>query len=266
MDKINDLTKKHKEEEKLLESRVLDKIKQSNSRNRFTNTDFLDLAEQEDVKKIISIRKLDNYNLFGGYENAERKMLVIFPDMINEYVNKDSFYSQIMKIIRVILPKELFGTYEHKNYLGALMKLGIKREKIGDILVREDGADIIISSDIEKFILLNLGGLTRFQKSKIESKDITELIYIESEKEIFKINIPSMRLDCIVGELARCSRNEALDIIKQERVFVNFKEELSQGKQITEGTYITIRGKGRFKIIKVDGTTRSGRLNVLVEK
>ena len=266
MDKINDLTKKQKDEEKLLEARVLDKIKQSNSRNRFANTDFLDLAEQEDVKKIISIRKLDNCNLFGGYENAERKMLVIFPDMINEYVNKDSFYSQIMKIIRVILPKELFGTYEHKNYLGALMKLGIKREKIGDILVRKDGADIIISSDIEKFVLLNLGGLTRFQKSKLESKDITELIYKEPEKEVFKINIQSMRLDCIVGELARCSRSEALDIIKQERVFVNFKEELSQGKQITEDTYITIRGKGRFKILKIEGTTRSGRLNVLVEK
>ncbi len=266
MERINEVTKKQKEEEKLLEAKILDKIKQSDSKNRFANTDFLDLAEQETVKKLIDTMKLDNCQLYGGYEKAERKMLVIFPKMLNEYINKENYLYQTMRIIRIVLPKELFGTYEHRNYLGALMKLGIKREKIGDILVREDGADIIISCDIEKFLLLNLNGLTRFQKSQIESKDIKELIYNEKEKEILRINIPSMRLDCIVGELSRCSRNDALEIIKQERVFVDFKEELSHKKLISENTYITIRGKGRFRIIQIEGTTRSGRLNVLVEK
>lgn len=266
MEKINELTKKQKSDEKLFESKILDKIKQSDSKNRFTSSDFLDLSQQMSVEKIMQIKKVENYQLFGGYEEAERKMLIIFPNMINEYVNKENFYKQIMKIIRVKLPKELYGTYEHKNYLGALIKLGIKREKIGDILVRRDGADIIISSDIEKFVLLNLKTLTRFQKSEIEALNISDIIYIKPEKEIIKINIPSMRLDCIVGELARCSRNEASDIIKQERVFVNFKEELSNGKQIEENTYITIRGKGRFKILKVEGTTKKGRLSVIVEK
>ena len=266
MDKINELTKKQKDEDKLLEAKILDKIKQSNSKNRFTNTDFLDLSEQSIATKVISMQKVENGLLYGGYEEAERKMLVVFPEKISEYVNKESFYSQIMKIIRVEIPKEMIGIYEHKNYLGALMKIGIKREKVGDILVRESGADIIISSDIEKFVLSNLGTLTRFQKAHIQSTSIENLIYEERKKEIIKINVPSMRLDCIVGEIARCSRSEALDIIKQERVFVNFKEELSQGKQIPEDTYITIRGKGRFKVLKIEGTTRSGRLTVLIEK
>ena len=266
MEKINEVSKKQKEDEKLLEAKVLDKIKQSDSKNRFANTDFLDLAEQEIVRKIVTAMKVDNCQLYGGYENSERKMLVIFPKMLNEYINKENYLHQTMKIIRIILPKELHGTFEHRNYLGALMKLGIKREKVGDILVRNDGADIIISCDIEKFLLLNLNTLTRFQKSKIESKDIQELIYCEKEKETLKINVPSMRLDCIVGELARCSRNDALEIIKQERVFVNFKEEMSHKRNIAEDTYITIRGKGRFKIVKIEGTTRSGRLNVIVEK
>lgn len=266
MDKINELTKRQKDEEKLLEAKILDKIKQSNSRNRFTNSDFLDLSQQLQMQKIINMQKLQNYKMFGGYEEAERKMLIIFPDTINEYVNKENYYKQIMKVIRVELPKELYNTYEHKNYLGAIMKLGIKREKVGDILVRNDGADIIISFDIEKFLLMNLKTLIRFQKSKITSLEINDLRHVETEKEIIKINIPSMRLDCIVGELAKCSRSEALDIIKQERVFVNFKEELSQGKQIEAGTYITIRGKGRFKILKIEGITKKGRINLIVEK
>lgn len=266
MNKVNELTKKQKEDEKLFEAKIIDKIKQSKSRNRFTNSDFLDLSQQENTKKIMLIQKAENCKLYGGYEEAERKMLVVFPEEISEYTNKDNFYNQVMKIIRINLPKELYSTYEHKNYLGALMKLGVRREKIGDILVRADGADIIISADIEKFILLNIGTLNRFKKADIQSISINNLIYTKTKEIILKINIPSMRLDCIVGELARCSRSEALEIIRQERVFVNFKEELSQGKQISENTYVTIRGKGRFKILKIEGKTRSGRLTVSVSQ
>lgn len=266
MEKLNELTKKQKEEDKLLEAKVFDKIKQSKNRNQFSHTDFLDLSQQELVKKIMTIHHFDHGKLFGGYEGAERRMLIIFPQMIQEYIDEDSYYKKIVKGIRILLPKELYGTYEHRNYLGALMKLGIKREKIGDILIREDGADIIISIEIEKFLLENLKTLTRFQKAKISSISISEVMVAPTKKEQFTINVPSMRLDCIVGELARCSRSSALALIQQERVFVNFKEELSQGKQISENTYITIRGKGRFRIVKIEGTTRSGRLNILIEK
>ena len=75
-----------------------------------------------------------------------------------------------------------------------------------------------------------------------------------------------MRLDCIVAELARCSRNEANKLIEEERVFVNFEEEIVSSKKIEENSYITIRGKGRFKILEISGETKSGRLNLLIEK
>lgn len=75
-----------------------------------------------------------------------------------------------------------------------------------------------------------------------------------------------MRLDCIVGELAKCSRTEANKYLEAEKVFVNFKEEIRASKNILEGDYITIRGKGRFKITKILGTTKSGRLSVEIEK
>ena len=142
------------------------------------------------------------------------------------------------------------------------MKLGIKREKIGDIIVRNDGADIIVKKELAEYVKNNLNGLTRFQKSKIEIKNIEELIYIEPEKQVIKINIPSMRLDCIVGELAKCSRNEANKILESERVFVNFKEEIRPSKNVEEGDYITIRGKGRFRIVKILGTTKKGRISL----
>ena len=146
------------------------------------------------------------------------------------------------------------------------MKLGLKREKVGDIIVRSDGADIIISKDIEEFLLQSLNGLIRFQKAEITSEDISDLKYVLPEKKIFKINVPSMRLDAIVGELARCSRNDASRLLEEERVFIDFKVEIRGTKQVKEGTQITIRGKGRFKITQILGTTRKGRYTLEVEK
>jgi RNA-binding protein YlmH len=166
----------------------------------------------------------------------------------------------------VTLPKELWGTFEHRTYLGALMKIGLKREKIGDILVRNDGADIVISNDIKDFIINNINQLTRFQKAKIESLTVNQIKYIPAKNEIIKINVASMRLDAIIGELVRCSRSDSSELLEQERVMVNFKEEIRGTRIIEDNTMITIRGKGRFKINKILGNTKSGRTNVEVIK
>ncbi len=265
MDKIVESTKLQKDIDKLLIAKVLDKLKIVQAKNRVENTDFLDLAQKSIVEEILNKRKDENYLFFGGYKQAERTMLVLIPfETSNE--NNDKIFSNIMSAIRVSLPKELIGKYEHKSYLGAIMKLGVKREKIGDILVRDDGADIIISSEIEKFLINSLGTLTRFQKAKIEKINLEDINYIEKEKQIIKINVPSMRLDAIVGELAKVSRSDANKYIEQERVFVNFKLELRNSRTIEENTIITIRGKGRFTISKILGETRSKRINLEVEK
>lgn len=314
MDKINELTKQQKEDDKLLVSKVLDKIKFVEARNRFENTDFLDLAQKQLISEMLQKRNQIEYEFFGGFEEAERTMLILMPEdylkleningISNEYnklENSNNFfdktdklnyendeiqysndvkynhdavnnkmitniYNQIMSIIRITLPKELWGTFEHRTYLGALMKIGLKREKIGDILVRHDGADIVISNDIKNFMINNINQLTRFQKAKIESLKIDQIKYTPAKNEIIKINVPSMRLDAIIGELAKCSRSDSSELLEQERVMVNFKEEIRGTRIIEDNTMITIRGKGRFKINKILGNTKSGRINVEVTK
>ena len=249
MNKVVELTKSQKDEDKLLIAKLLDKIKLVDARNRFDNTDFLDLSQKYLLEDILNKRKVSNYKFFGGYEQAERTMLFLFPDTNQN----NKMFEQVMSIIRITLPKELWGTFEHRTYLG-------------DILVRDDGADIVVASSIENFVLNNLTNLKRFQKSKIERVNISEIQYVEKPKQIYKINVPSMRLDAIVGELAKVSRNDANTYIEQERVFVNFKLELRKSIQVEEGTIITIRGKGRFNIAKILGQTRSNRINLEVEK
>ena len=174
--------------------------------------------------------------------------------------------ANIVQIIRIELPDDLKGKYTHRDYLGAVIKLGLKREKVGDIIVDNDGADIIVEKDITKFLVENLGSLTRFAKSKITVENIDDLRQVEIKKQELEIIVSSLRLDNVISELARCSRNKALEIINMERVFINFQNETKKTKQIKTGDMITIRGKGRFYIKELIGQTRSGRTIIKIEK
>ena len=147
------------------------------------------------------------------------------------------------------------------------MKLGLKREKVGDIIVGEDGADIITLNEFADVLKTQLPSLTRFENAKIEIEEIQNVRKLELKIEEVTIIVPSLRLDNIVSDLARTSRSKASEIIAQERVFINGQNETKNSKTVKLGDVITIRGKGRF-IIKefTTGTTRSGRTVVLIEK
>lgn len=266
MERDIELSKEQKNEDKYLIAKVLDRIKFANNKNRIEATDFLDLRQKSILEETLLKFKYSNYEFYGGYSEAERKVLVIFSENIDKNYIKEEIYNQFVEVLSIVLPNELKGQYQHRNYLGAIMKLGIKREKIGDILVRDDGADIIVKRDISEYVMNNIKQLTRFKKAKIEIKDIVDLIIELPKKELLKIVVPSMRLDCIVGELVRCSRKDANEYLLSERVFVNFKEEIKSSFNIKEGDYITIRGKGRFKINKIIGETRKGKISVEIEK
>ena len=259
---LNDYREK---DDKILLAQILDKIERVEHKNKIEHTDFLDMAQIELVQKFINKIKIKNYMSYGGGEQAERKKFIIYPERFNpEIVEKN--LSNIAQIIRIELPDDLKGQYAHRDYLGAVIKLGVKREKVGDIIVDRNGADIIVDKDITKFLLENLGGLTRFSKSTITVQKIENLRPVEIRKEELEIIVSSLRLDNVISELARCSRNKALDIINMERVFVNCQNETKKTKQIKIGDMITIRGKGRFYIKEQIGQTKSGRTILKIEK
>lgn len=266
MDKVNELSKEQKNEDKVLIANVLDKIKNSQKRNSFENTNFLNMREQALIKNILLMRKFENYEFFGGVEQAERKILFIYSEKVMQYeAEKLKIKNEKIKCLNIDLPKEEYGKYTHKTYLGAIMKLGIKREMIGDIIYTNQGAQIIFENDIEKFLLSNIPLLTRFKKAKIEISDINTIKFIKPQTETRRIVVPSMRLDAIISEIARCSRNTANDLLKQEKIFLNFKEEIIGSKKVKEGDIISIRGKGRFKVNKILNETRNQKLALEIE-
>ena len=266
MDKQLILSKYSKPEDKLLISKMLDKIELSKSKNKIENTDFLDMYQKHLLEKILKQEKVENYIISGGVEDTERNTIIFYPEKLK--VVAENNYKKILPIvcIRINLPKEMYGKYSHRDYLGGLMKLGIKREKVGDILVFNDGADILILDEISKFLFNNISSLTRFSKSKIEKINIENIRKKEIKKEALKIIVSSMRLDCVISELLKTSRGKAEEILRAQRVFVNFENVDKITKQIKENDLITVRGKGRFEIAEIEGETRNGRVKLSINK
>ena len=265
MNKQDLLKDYRKQEDKICLSQVLDKIEFMKAREKIEYTDFLDMYQISLVENFLKKIKFENYKLYGGYEDAERKILIIYPEEYNDNMLEKN-YPKILKVVRVTLGEEEQGKYSHRNYLGGIVKLGLKREKVGDILVADVGADIIAMEEFSEILKKELPSLTRFENSKVEIIDLKDLRKKEISIEDVKIIVPSLRLDNIVSDLARTSRSKAVQIIAQERVFINGQNETKLSKQIKLHDIITIRGKGRFVIKEFDGTTRSGRTVIVVEK
>lgn len=261
------LSKYENEEDRLLVSKLLDKVEFVEKKNNVENTDFLDMHQRAILEKVLKNIKYKNYVIFGGYENAERTMIIIYPEKLETVFENNYFdYNNLVQIIRIKLPNEMRGKYSHRDYLGAIVKVGIKREKVGDIIVSIDGADIIATKEMSEYLKASLSELTRFSKSNFEIHSIEELNIAPPKTEIINIIIPSMRMDSIVSEIVRTSRSKAMELISSERVFINSEVVTKNSKILKENDMITVRGKGRFKVSKILNSTKKGNLVIEIEK
>lgn len=251
-------------EGKLLEAKIKDQYKFAKAKNKITHTDFLNLAQKTIAEKFLQENAMKNYLFFAGNdEDSERSILLFYPAKFSkEIVEKN--YENILCGIRINLPKDLH--YEHRIYLSGIMKLGLKREKIGDIFVWENGADIIVLNEVANFLKNHLQELTRFQKAKVDRISIYDIRYKKREFENLSVIVSSMRLDNFVSEFAKCSRNKALEIINQQRVFVNYSLETKFSKKINSQDVITIRGNGKFIVEEIDHKTKSDKFVVKTKK
>lgn len=267
MNKQEVLNKITNEEDKLLVSKMLDKIEFTTKRNSVEYTDFLDMRQRQLLEKVLNDIKFTNYIALGGYKMAERTVIVIYPEKLEEIFKQNRFdYNSVFGVIRIILPNELKGMYAHRNYLSGIIKIGIKREKVGDILTRFDGADIIVLKDAEKYVLEGLKELTRFSKAEFVIVKISDLKVEEPKTEKINVIVPSMRIDSVVSEAIRTSRAKATEIIKEEKVFINHELVVKGAKEVKPNDLITVRGKGRFKVGEILNSTKKGNLVIEIEK
>jgi len=190
----------------------------------------------------------------GLFEEAERRILSFNNDYNLEFP---------IKVVK-IKNKSNFFNLKHKDYLGGVLALGIERNKIGDIVVKDNEAYLPILEDISDYILSNL---TSIGKSPVSIEILENERNIPSfEFEILQVNVASLRLDSLVAKLSNVSRSKAVEAIEEGRVLINYSKSKDKSQDIQSGDRVTIRGIGKFIVGDLNGTTKSGKEKILIKK
>jgi len=234
---------------------LVDKVKVAVKTYETVFTDFLTPEEAAVLGKICQGNFL-KVEFLGGREECERVMGALF---------KEERYGDFPIEVLKISGNFKFESLNHRDYLGTILSLGVKREKFGDINVFEDGAEIYIHSDICSYIGLNINKIkhTGVKTSVISIAEAREKIQKYND---FKVNVASLRLDSITAALLNLSRTSAVNLIKAGEVKLNFSINYNLNTKIKINDLISVKGYGRFKIDDILGFTKSDRLTLLAKK
>lgn len=245
-------------EEKIFASKIRDKIKQYSVTQSGVHTDFLDMAELGIVQSVLNSQKITDYCITGGYIDAEMKMLILGDSEEN--------VDQYIKCIEINLPDEVHGKYIHRDYLGTVMSFGFERNRVGDIIVMDEKAYIMVCSDLAEYIQYMLTQDKKFKKSAINIIPCYNIQDFKRKFEIKTITLNTPRLDSVVSQIANTSRASAERLLSLGKVFVNCVEETKSTKLVKEKDMLVIRGIGKFEVEEFAGLNRKGKLVVKIKR
>lgn len=241
------------DEEKLLFSKAYDLYLRCENGGYTTFSSFLTPAEQ--LRLATAFKNAENVEFFGGYNDAERKMMSFSP-----FCN---YGEKIYPICALKISTKDKRVFSHRDYLGSVLNLGIKREKIGDIILCDDHAVIMCTEDISEFLVYNYKNIAH---SNIFVEKIEENCYnfIKQFKEV-NYTVSSLRLDAVVSAFTKKSRGFSSELIKKGLVNLNYVPALSVSQSVCDGDVISAKGFGK-SVINTDNTlTKKGRINITVK-
>ncbi|QAT43979.1 YlmH family RNA-binding protein [Aminipila luticellarii] len=253
-------------EDKLIIAMAEDKADQCQENYMITNTGFLDMRQQTLCKNTVTKNPGAKGFFYGGYPDAERRIAVFIPDYIEAATEKDlhEYFLKNKEESPLALIRARHNGYKplsHRDYLGSLTGLGIKRDAIGDILVSKDGADILILREMHDFLLANYGKAGRTYL-ELTAEELDQLILPEGQVSEKSGTVASLRLDNVVAAAFGMSRSNAAEAIKSGSVFVNNLQTAKNEKLVREGDKIVWRGKGKVVLKDIGGNTRKDRIYI----
>ncbi|MBR5544601.1 MAG: hypothetical protein IKU66_03930 [Clostridia bacterium] len=228
----------------------------SNAKGYAIYSDFLGIAE---ISELCAVRFSVPVTLWGGYDNAER-CIVCFGD--REYFNDNNDYPTNCILIKPVNQK-FADTLSHRDFLGSLMGLGIRREVLGDIIISENCGYLFCLETIADYIIENL---TQVKHTTVEcsvTKEIPQDALPQPENR--EIIVSSERLDVIVSAIYKMSRSQVLPIFHTEKIFVNGAVKTSPSATLNVGNKVSVRGFGRFIYNGVLRHTKKDRLVISVD-
>ncbi len=250
---------------KMLIAKIMDKIKFSETRNQITNSEFLNEYQIMIIEKELLKTNKENYFFEGGYDNAESKIFIAYPEKLSEEIAKNQA-KNILKAIKIEVPNEIQGKLKHRDYLGTAMSFGLERDRIGDIIVYNDLAYIIVLAENAKYIKNSFEFEKRFKKAKISIIDINEIQTKPIEFEEINISVNSIRLDSVISEVLHTSRKIAQELLENEKISINYLIETKSSKTVKEKDILIIRGNGKYIINEFLGKNKKGKELIQIKK
>ena len=246
-------------EDKILLAKVWDKINTGIRKNIVANTCFLTLRELDMTRYLFG--DVPGLTDFGGYDDAERRMLVYLP----EYLDEGCLMDDDAPLVCLRAEFHAADSLSHRDFLGALMGAGIARETVGDICVGSGSCDFFVTREVAPYILQNFlsAGRTKLQLTQIP----LEAVQIpEPEVKQIRDTLASLRLDSVISAGFRVSRGQACEYISAGRAAINGLPCEKPDKAVEEGSKISVRGLGKILLRTVGGQTKKGRISVLIDR
>jgi len=246
-------------EDKLLLAKVWDKINAGVRKNILAYTCFLSPRELEMARFLFG--ELEGLHAFGGYEEAERKMLIYLPDYLDESALTDGDSPL------VCLQAEFYhgDSPSHRDFLGALMGAGIGRETVGDICVGRESCDFFVTAEIAPYVEQNFISAGRTHV-RIARTSLDQVQIPEPEVKEIKDTLASLRLDSVISSGFRIARSLAAQYVSQGKAAIDGLPCEKPDKTVAEGAKISVRGLGKIKLAAIHGKTRKDRISVTIHR
>lgn len=246
-------------EDKLLLAKLWDKMDAGMRKNIAAATCFLSPRELELARYLFG--QTEGLFEFGGYPDAERKMLIYLPD----YLDESELTGPDSPIVCLRASFFQGDTPSHRDFLGALMGAGLGRESIGDICVGKGSCDFFVTAQIAPYLLSSSTGAGRTHV-QLEAVRLAEVQVPEPEVKEIKDTLASLRLDSVISSGFRIGRSLAAQYICAGKAAIDGLPCEKPDKQVTEGAKISVRGLGKIKLAKINGTTKKDRISVVLHR
>lgn len=225
---------------------------------------FYNESEAHFALEYLKSQRRECYIFYGGYRDAERKRLFVFPEWLEaDEILTDEF------IVPVLVKGSGYVRLDHRSYLGSLTAAGISRDVIGDIVIQDESSAVVfLDFKIAEYLTVPIPPLERIGRDKVRITRYDLPTGFTSTLEVSGISstVASARLDCVVSELINLSREKTKELIASGIVMHNYTEMTNFSAEVREGDVISVRGYGKFRIESISQKTKKDRIRLLAVK
>lgn len=246
----------------MLLARVLDKLELCHTRNIPTHTQFLSQGEQTAAEGLIAAVGQPPHLFWGGYKEAERRICAFLPDWLLPVAYLEGEDGPLCAVT-LTFPAEAGLT--HRDFLGSILGLGVTREKVGDLLVAEGRCQVVLLRELEHVLFSQLNQVGR-QRVKVIPCPLPELKPPEQKVKLIRDTVAALRLDSVASAGFSVSRSRMQSLISSKKLTVNGRECDKPDRTVEAGDTLVCRGMGKCLLREVSGTSKKGRIMILLER